>query len=324
MNSPFQWTKQVASHWGGTRNGTVVHWPKGIKAKSEIRSQFHHVIDIAPTLLEVAGLPQPLSVHGVQQKPIDGTSFAYTFDDAEAADRHTTQYFEMFGNRGIYHNGWTAVTKHRTPWLMGAVELPAFDDDVWELYSPEDWSQSRDLSKENPEMLHELQRLWLIEAVKNNVLPLDDRTGERFNAELAGRPDIMGTRTSIRLDSDTHRLLENATLNTKNKSHTITAEVTIPDDGAEGVIVVQGGAYGGWSLYTKAGKLKYCYNLVGLKYNYVESAAKLPTGEHQVRLEFKYDGGGPGRGANLELYVDGEQVGRGRIERSTPYLFSID
>ena len=324
MNSPFQWTKQVASHWGGTRNGTVVHWPKGIKAKGELRSQFHHVIDIAPTLLEVAGLPQPLSVHGVQQKPIDGTSFAYTFDDAEAADRHTTQYFEMFGNRGIYHNGWTAVTKHRTPWLMGAVELPAFDDDVWELYSPEDWSQSRDLSKENPEMLHELQRLWLIEAVKNNVLPLDDRTGERFNAELAGRPDIMGTRTSIRLDSDTHRLLENATLNTKNKSHTITAEVTIPDDGAEGVIVVQGGAYGGWSLYTKAGKLKYCYNLVGLKYNYVESAAKLPTGEHQVRLEFKYDGGGPGRGANLELYVDGEQVGRGRIERSTPYLFSLD
>jgi arylsulfatase len=187
MCTPLQWTKQVASHFGGTRNGTVVHWPKGIKAKGELRTQFHHVIDLAPTILEAAGLPEPTFVHGVQQKPIEGVSFAHTFDDPEAADRHTTQYFEMFGNRGIFHNGWTAVTKHRTPWLLGAIELPAFDDDNWELYNTsEDWAQANDLSGKNPEMLHELQRLWLIEAVKYNVLPMDDRTAERFNPELAG------------------------------------------------------------------------------------------------------------------------------------------
>jgi arylsulfatase A-like enzyme len=189
MDTPYQWTKQVASHWGGTRNGTIVHWPKGFSARGEVRSQFHHVIDVATTVLDVAGLPVPLSVNGVQQMPLHGTSMAYSFDDAGAAERRETQYFEMFVNRGIYHKGWTAVTRHSTPWVIA--EMPAFDDDVWELYAPEDWTQARDLSAQQPERLHELQRLFLIEAVKYNVLPLDDRRVERFNPDIAGRPQLI-------------------------------------------------------------------------------------------------------------------------------------
>ena len=325
MNTPYQWTKQVASHWGGTRNGTIIHWPKGIQAKGEVRSQFQHVIDVAPTILEAVGLPQPTFVHGVQQKPIEGTSFNETFDDANAAETHTTQYFEMFGNRGIYHNGWTAVTQHRIPWLLGEIKLPAFDDDNWELYNTnEDWTQAHDLSKENPEMLHELQRLWLIEAVKYQVLPLDDRTGERFNPEVAGRPDLMGDRTSMRLDSKMGRLNEAASPNVKNKSHSITADIVIPEGGADGAIAVQGGRFGGWSLYMKEGKLKYCYNFIALEHSFVESAEAVAPGEHQVRIEFKYDGGGVGKGADLTLYVDGEAVGNGRTEHSIPYLTSLD
>ncbi|MEL7209916.1 MAG: sulfatase-like hydrolase/transferase, partial [Actinomycetota bacterium] len=191
MNTPFQWTKQVASHWGGTRNATIVHWPNGIEASGEIRPQFSHVIDVAPTILEAAGIPAPDFVNGIQQKPLEGTSMSGTFDQAAAGDVRSTQYFEMVGNRGIYHNGWTAVTKHRTPWLAGAQEMPAFDDDVWELYEPGDWSQAHDVSAEHPDHLHDLQRLWLIEAVKYNVLPLDDRLLERANADIAGRPQLI-------------------------------------------------------------------------------------------------------------------------------------
>src|SRR5499426_1857229 len=198
MNTPYQWTKQVASHWGGTRNGAIVHWPKGIKAKGERRSQFHHVLDVAPTILEAAGLPEPIAVNGVQQKPIEGISMLYSFNDAKAAERHETQYFEMFGNRGIYHKGWTAVTKHGTPWLLVGEKTPAFDDDVWELYdTTKDWTQAQDLSKQMPEKLHELQRLWLIEAVKYNVLPLDDRGIERANPDLAGRPVLIRGNSQI-------------------------------------------------------------------------------------------------------------------------------
>ena len=244
MDTPYQWTKQVASHWGGTRNGTIVHWPRGIKGKGEIRSQFHHVIDIAPTILEVAGLPEPLSVNGVQQRPIEGVSMAYSFNDPKAAERRETQYFEMAGNRGIYHKGWTAVTRHRTPWLTGHVQLAAFDDDVWELYETNtDWTQSKDLAKANPQKLHELQRLWLIEAVKYNVLPLDDRFAERANPDIAGRPQLVkGTRQI--LFGGMGRLTESSIVNTKNKSHAVTAEVIVPPSGAEGVIIAQGGIIG--------------------------------------------------------------------------------
>ena len=288
MNTPYQWTKQVASHWGGTRNGTIVHWPKGIKGKGEIRSQFHHVIDVAPTILEVAGLPQPLSVNGVQQHPIEGVSMAYSFNDAKAADRHETQYFEMFGNRGIYHKGWTAVTRHKTPWLLVGEKTPAFDDDNWELYdTSKDWSQANNLAKQMPEKLHELQRLWLIEAVRYNVLPLDDNLGARFNPDTAGRPVLIKGNSQI-LFGSMGRLSENSVVNVKNKSHSVTAEIVVPTTGAEGVIIAQGGNIGGWSLYAKGGKLKYCYNLLGIQHFYAESSERTasgrPPGAHGVCL----------------------------------------
>ena len=324
MDTPFQWTKQVASHWGGTRNATIVRWPRGIQAKGELRSQFHHVIDIAPTILEAAGLPEPDVVNGVQQKPLEGVSMGYSFDDTQAADRHETQYFEMFGNRGIYHKGWTAVTRHRTPWLTGAAELPAFDDDNWELYDTNtDWSQAKDLAKEHPHKLHELQRLWLIEAVRYNVLPLDDRFAERANPALAGRPELIkGTRQL--LFGGMGRLTESSILNTKNKSHAITAEVVVPETGAEGVIIALGGTTGGWSLYAKDGKPKYCYNFYGIQRTYIEGQKEIPSGQHQVRMEFDYDGGGMAKGGLVTLYLDGEKIGEGRVEDTEPIIFSAD
>ena len=324
MDTPYQWTKQVASHWGGTRNGLVVHWPKGIKGKNEIRSQFHHVIDVAPTLLEVAGLPEPLMVNGVAQKPIEGVSMAYSFNDPNAPERRETQYFEMAGNRGIYHKGWTAVTRHRTPWLTGAVKLPAFDDDVWELYDTNtDWSQSKDLAKEHPAKLRELQRLWIIEAVKHNVLPLDDRAIERANPDIAGRPQlIMGNRQL--LFGGMGRLSEGSIINIKNKSHAVTAEVIVNDSAANGVIVAQGGLTGGWSLYAKDGKPKYCYNFYGMERYYVEGASNIPAGKHEVRMEFAYDGGGLAKGGAVTLYVDGAKCGEGRVDRTEPIVFSAD
>ena len=234
MNTPYQWTKQVASHWGGTRNGTIVHWPNGIKGKGELRSQFHHVIDIAPTLLEAAGLPEPVSVNGVPQSPIEGVSMVYSFNDAKAAERHETQYFEMFGNRGIYHKGWTAVTRHKTPWLLVGEKVPAFDDDVWELYDTNnDWSQANNLAKQMPEKLHELQRLWLIEATRYNVLPLDDRVAERINPDLAGRPVLIRGNTQL-LFGGMGRLSENSVVSIKNKSHAVTAEIDVPEVGGRG------------------------------------------------------------------------------------------
>jgi arylsulfatase A-like enzyme len=324
MDTPYQWTKQVASHWGGTRNGTIVHWPKGIEGKGEIRHQFHHVIDVAPTILEAAGLPQPVMVNGVGQKPIEGVSMIYSFNDPAATDRHTTQYFEMFGNRGIYHNGWAAVTKHKTPWAI-AEKLKPFDQDVWELYdTTKDWSQAQDLAQQHPEKLEELKRLWLIEAVKYNVLPLDDRTAERFNAELAGRPDLLRGRKSLLLGPGMGRLSENSVPNIKNKSFSVTAEIILPRDGADGVILSQGGRFGGWSLYMKGGKLKFCYNYVSLEHYYIESQDLVPAGKHQVRAELAYDGGGLGKGGTLSLYVDGNKLGEGRIDKTQPFVFSAD
>jgi arylsulfatase A-like enzyme len=324
MNTPYQWTKQVASHWGGTRNGTIVHWPNGIKAKGEIRSQFHHVIDVAPTLLEAAGLPEPVSVNGVQQHPIEGVSMLYSFDDADAPDRHETQYFEMFGNRGIYHKGWTAVTRHKTPWVLVGENVPAFDDDVWELYDTnKDWSQANNLAKQMPEKLHELQRLWLIEATRYNVLPLDDRVAERLNPDLAGRPVLIRGNAQL-LFGGMGRLSENSVINIKNKSHSVTAEIEVPKSGAEGVLIAQGGNVGGWSLYAKDGKLKYCYNLLGVKYTYVESKTTLPAGDHQVRMEFDYEGGGLGKGGTVSLFVDGKKVGDGKVAATAAMIFSAD
>jgi arylsulfatase len=323
MDTPYQWTKQVASHWGGTRNGTIVQWPKGIQSKNEMRWQFHHVIDVAPTILEAAGLPEPTYVNGVQQHPIEGVSMLYSFNDTKAADQHETQYFEMFGNRGIYHKGWTAVTRHGTPWLMLA-KLPPFEDDQWELYDTEkDWSQANDLSKQMPDKLHELQTLFLIEAAKYNVLPLDDRTVERLDPQLAGRPSLIKGKTQI-LFGGMGRLGENCVLNLKNKSHSVTAEIVVPASGAEGVIIAQGGNIGGWSLYAKGGKLKYCYNLGGVQQFYAEAATPLPAGQHQVRMEFAYAGGGLGRGGKITLFIDGQSVGQGEVPMTQAFVFSAD
>jgi len=324
MNTPYQWTKQVASHWGGTRNGTIISWPKGIQAKGELRSQFHHVIDLAPTILEAAGIPEPVSVNGMHQDPIEGVSMLYSFNDAKAAERHETQYFEMFGNRGIYHKGWTAVTKHRTPWASLTAKPPAFDDDVWELYdTTKDWSQAKDLSKQMPEKLHDLQRLWLIEATRYKVLPLDDRMMEKMNPDTAGRPVLIKGKTQI-LFGGMGRLSENCVLSIKNKSHSVTAEIEVPEKGAEGVIIAQGANIGGWSLYAKNGKLKYCYNWGGFKHFMVESAAPIPAGEHQVRMEFAYAGGGLGKGGKATLYIDGKNVGEGDIGATLAIVFSAD
>ena len=322
MDTPYQWTKQVASHWGGTRNGTIVHWPAGIQAKGEVRSQFSHVIDVAATVLEVAGLPEPTMVNSVQQLPQQGTSMVYSFNEADAADRHDVQYFEMFCNRGIYHQGWTAVTRHSTPWAFGA-KLPAFDDDAWELYGPDDWTQAHDLAAEQPGKLAELQRLFLLEAGKYNVFPLDDRRVERFNADLAGRPQLIKGNRQL-LFGGMGRLSENSVVVTKNKSHSITAQLVVPDAGAQGVIVAQGGAYGGWSLYAKDGRPAYCYNLFGLQRFKVYGEEPIPAGEHQVRMEFAYDGGGLAKGGTVSLYVDGAKAGEGRVEGTVPMLFSAD
>jgi arylsulfatase A-like enzyme len=323
MDTPYQWTKQVASHWGGTRNGTVVHWPSGFDARGEIRSQFHHVIDVAPTVLEVAGLPEPSVVDGVEQQPIEGVSMSYSFDDQAAAERHLTQYFEMFCNRGIYNEGWTAITRHSTPWMFHA-EMPALADDVWELYdTTTDWSQGHDLAAELPEKLAELQELFLEEARKHNVLPLDDRRIERFNADLVGRPELVKGNSQI-LFGGMGRLTESSLLNTKNKSHSVTAEIVVPDAGAEGVIIAQGGAFAGWSLYTRNGRPKYCYNLLGLQRFKVEGDGVIPPGEHQVRMEFAYDGGGLAKGGTVTLYLDGAEVGEGRVEATVPMIFSAD
>ena len=323
MDTPYQWTKQVASHWGGTRNGTIVHWPNGIKAKGEVRHQFHHVIDVAPTVLEAAGLPEPTTVHGVAQKPIEGVSMRYAFDDAGAAERHETQYFEMFCNRGIYDKGWTAVTRHSTPWVMA--ELPPFADDTWELYDTNtDWSQAHDLAAEMPEKLEELKALFMDEARKYNVLPLDDRRVERFNSDLAGRPTLINGQLAAPLRRHGAADRERRCSTSRTSRTRSPPSSSVPDGGAEGVIVAQGGAFAGWSLYVKDGRPKYCYNLFGIQRFHVEGEAEIPPGTHQVRMEFAYDGGGLAKGGTVSLYVDGAKTGEGRVEGTVPMIFSAD
>src|SRR6187399_3248196 len=257
-DTPFQWTKQVASHFGGTRNGMVLHWPKGIKAKGEVRSQFSHVIDVAPTVLEAARIPEPKTVNGVEQRPMDGVSMVYSFDDAKAKDRHTTQYFEMFGNRAIYKDGWVACTRHSIPWI--SAPLPPLTDDVWELYNVDkDFSEADNLAAQQPEKLKELQAAFIQEAIKNNVLPIDDRRVERFNPAIAGRPDLMNGRTSLTVYDGMTGMTENAFINVKGVHHTITADIEVKDAKASGVIIAQAGYFGGWTLYMKQGKVHHEY-----------------------------------------------------------------
>ncbi len=324
MCTPFQWTKQVASHWGGTRNGTVVHWPGGIPERGGLRSQFTHVIDLAPTVLEAAGLPEPTMVNGVQQSPMEGTSMLYTFADAAAAERHDLQYFEMFGNRGVYHKGWSAVTKHRTPWIMMGGRVPPFDEDVWELYDGStDVTQAHDLAQEKPEVLAQLQRLWLIEATRYGVLPLDDRTSERIEPSMAGRPTLVRGRSQLFFQG-MGRLSENSVVSIKNRSFAVTAEIEAPTQGAAGVVIAQGGRFGGWALYATDGKPTFCYNVLGIQHFSVVADEPIPAGIHQVRMRFSYDGGGLGKGGDVTLYLDGEPVGAGRVGATQPVIFSAD
>ncbi len=244
-----------------------------------------------------------------------------TFDDAHAPEHRETQYFEMFVNRGIYHKGWTAVTRHSIPWLMK--ENPPYDADVWELYGPDDWTQSHDLAGEMPDKLEELQRLFLIEATSYNVLPLDDRRAERFNPDIAGRPQLIRGNSQI-LFGGMGRLSENSIVVIKNKSHSVTAQLIVPEGGARGVIVAQGGAFGGWSLYVDEGRPAYCYTFFGLQRFKVYGNQPIPSGEHQVRMEFHYDGGGLGKGGDVTLYLDGEEAGKGRVDATVPMAFSAD
>jgi arylsulfatase len=320
-NTPFQWTKQVASHFGGTRNGLVLHWPKGITSKGELRSQFHHVIDVAPTVLEAAQLPEPGLVNGVEQRLMDGVSMLYSVDDAGAADRRTTQYFEMFGNRGIYHDGWVACTRHSIPWLLA--ENPPLTEDVWELYHvDEDFSQANDLAARRPEKLAELQELFLEEARKNHVLPLDDRRSERFDPAIAGRPDLMGGRKSLTVYPGMTGMMENAFINVKGVHHTITAEVE--DECAEGVILAQAGYFGGWTLYMKAGRVHHEYNFFALERTNVASSSALAPGKHTIVYEFVPDERKPGTGGKSILTVDGTKVAEAHIPKTQPFAFSGD
>jgi arylsulfatase len=322
-NTPFQWTKQVASHFGGTRNGMVLHWPNGIKAKGELRSQFHHVVDVAPTALEAAKIPQPKTVNGVAQRPMDGVSMLYSADNPKAAERRTTQYFEMFGNRGIYHEGWVACTRHSIPWLM--VALPSVKDDVWELYNVEqDFSEANDLAAKEPAKLKELQAVFLKEAARNHVLPIDDRRSERFNPTIAGRPDLLGGRKSLTVYPGMTGMLENAFINVKGVHHTVTAEVDLKDAKSQGVILAQAGYFGGWALYMKGGNVHHEYNFFALERTNIASTTPLGPGKHTIAYEFIPDSAKPGTGGKSILTVDGKKVAEGQIPKTQPFMFSAD
>jgi arylsulfatase len=322
-DTPFQWTKQIASHYGGTTNGVVIRWPARVKAHGEVRSQFTYVTDIAPTVLEAAGLPFPTSVDGTVQRPFDGTSMLFTFDHPEAKETHTTQYFEMFGNRGIYHDGWTACARHSIPWLMA--QNPPLKDDVWELYhNAEDFSQAHDLAAKDPAKLKEMQDLFMREASRNFVLPIDDRRSERFDAEIAGRPDLMGPRTRLTVYPGMTGIAENAFINVKNRAYTITAPVVLNDAKTSGVIIAQAGAFGGWSLYMMDGRLHHDYNYFGIEHTNITGTAAVPAGKHELKYTFVPDGSKPGSGGKCALFVDGQQVASGTIPRTQPYAFSAD
>nr|WP_052305285.1 arylsulfatase [Stackebrandtia nassauensis] len=324
MNTPYQWTKQVASHYGGTRDGLIVRWGNGIAARGQVRHQWHHVIDVLPTILDAAGVPHPDTVNGFAQQPIEGVSMRYSFDDAAAPDRRTTQYFEMVGNRGIYHEGWTAVTRHGTPWLMVPDGQRSFDDDVWELYdTATDWSQAHDLAAKYPDKLRQLRELFTVEATRYHVFPLDDRVTERENPALAGRLDLHHGRTSIVLGPTAKRLGEDAAPDVKNRSHVITVDLEADVD-AGGVLVAQGGRFGGWSLYCVDGTVAYAYNRYGLDRTVVRSRRRMSPGSHTVAMRFDYDGGAPGSGAGITVEVDGTAVAKGRVEATTAYYFSFD
>jgi arylsulfatase A-like enzyme len=321
MNSPFSYTKQVASDFGGTRNGMVIHWPKGIKAKGEVRSQFGHVVDIAPTIFEAAQIPAPKRVNGIDQAPLEGNSLVYSFDNAGAKETHTAQYFEMFGNRAMYVDGWYARTIHRPAWQGKPSQ--SLQDDPWELYnSNEDFSLSNDVAAANAGKLKELQDRFMADAEKYNVLPIDDRLIERTNAELVGRPTVMGGRNTATYGPGMKGMGIDIFIATPGKSYTMTADVDVKA-GANGVIVAQGGRFGGFSYFLNDGKPTFVYNYLGLESYTVASSQALSPGKHTIVYDFKSDGG-PGKGGIGTITIDGKQTGQERIERTQPGLFSVD
>jgi arylsulfatase len=322
LDAPFAWTKQVASDYGGTRNGLVISWPAGIKAKGEIRSQFCHVIDIAPTIYEIANIPSPKMVNGIPQDPIEGTSIAYTFSDAKAKERHNVQYFEMFGNRAIYENGWFARVIHRPPWDFKP--LQTLQDDKWELYnSNEDFSLSVDLSSKYPEKLKSMEELFMKEAEKYHVLPIDDRTMERTIASIVGRPSVMEGRKSMTLSDGMKGMGTDIFISLMNKSYTITADVEVQENG-NGVIVCQGGRFGGLSFYLRDGRPSFTYNYLGLEQYKVASGEALKPGKYTLVYDFKYEGGGPGKGGMGTISVNGVKVAENKLPKTQPGIFSVD
>ena len=322
-DTPFTWTKQVPSNYGGTRNGMIVSWPKHISAINQVRSQWFHVIDVAPTILAAAKLPEPKSVNGVVQIPIEGVSMLPTFENPNAESTHKTQYFEIMGNRAIYSDGWFAGTIHRAPWEQKA--RAALLDDKWELYdTTKDFSLSNDLAASNPAKLKEMQDIFAKEAIKNRVFPINDMFYDLMNAKLVGRPELMGDRTSLTLGTGMDRMGESVFINTKNRSFSITADVDIPTGGANGVILAQAGRFGGLSLYLKDGKPTYCYNFLGMQRFKVGATQAIAPGKATIVMNFNYDGGGVGKGGTATILVNGTQVASGRIERTQGMFFSAD
>ncbi len=320
--SPFQWMKRVPSHFGGTRNGLVISWPAKVKDAGTIRSQFHHVIDIAPTIYEAAGIPEPKTVAGVKQTPIAGTSMAYTITNPDAEGRRTTQYFETGGHRAIYHNGWVAAAFQGVPWELTGSK--GFDNTKWELYNiEEDFSEAVDLAQKHPEKLKELQAIFDQEAEKYNVYPLDDRFAERVvNPE---RPSVTRGRTFFSYAAGTNRIPEGSAPPIYQRTHTITASIDVGEDGAQGVIVAEGGSAGGYALYVEEGKLVYEYNFFGKERNKIVSAAKLPSGKVQVEMDYQQKPitkANPAVGGTVTLSVNGKQVARGEVPHVVPSRFS--
>jgi arylsulfatase len=323
MDTPFQWTKQIASHFGGTRNGMVISWPAKIKDKGGIRTQFHHVIDLYPTILEAVGVQSPSMLNGVPQKPIEGVSMGYTFADAKAPSRHRTQDFEMLGNRAIYQDGWIAATTPPTPpWVSVSGDVPVLDY-KWELYNvAEDFSESNDLAAKEPAKLGELQDLFLVEARKYNVLPLDNSKVQRL--DTTNRPSLTRDRNVFTYYPGAVRIPEGAAPDVKNKSFHIAASVEVPKGGAEGMLLTQGGRFAGWGLYVLNGKPVFCYNLAGVERYCVTGKAAIPAGKHNIEMDFHYDGPGLGKGGTATLLVDGKPAGEGKIARTLAFRMSLD
>ncbi len=323
--SPWMPRFRILNKWDRFRRNTK--WNGGalaesIKAKGEIRSQFTHVIDVAPTIYEVSGIPAPRVVNGIEQDPIEGKSFAYAFNDPKAPERHTVQYFEMFGNRAIYQDGWLARTIHRPAWR--SAPLNSLQNDVWDLYDTRvDFSLANNLASKQPERLAAMQKLFMEEAEKYHVLPIDDRLLERTNAALVGRPTLMEGRTKMELHEGMKAMGVDVFIDLRNKSYRITADVVL-DASGQGALVCQGGQFGGLSLFMKDGKPSFTYNFLGLESTTVESTRQLPPGKHSLVCDFEYDGNGPGKGGTITISANKEVLVKGKLNRTQPGIFSVD